>query len=244
MIQQVEMVSIQEIKDFTAKLLEECKKRIVADGHIPRICYVFSSADKVPDSNEAMKAIPLDEKSNKDPNACAITLIDLQPDENGLVNMLRILNPRFSEAYPELAELGKKMGVDEDAIPRHVLNAFFVATGGKENDIIAAYMKLMIKKMDAYAYVHQSETWAVSMSHEEDRKNFSRDLSKDPRSEEAICVSMETFEYTEMHTVRFHRTERNTGQVTGFEETQSLRTGDGNEIRGRLHGILRPMPRN
>lgn len=250
-MQIVELVSVETVKDFAADLVKNARETLLEKGWLPRLCWVFTTADKVPDSNGFLEMHHLPNPQNtkapenvKDPNATAITILDLNPNDSGLVGMLTALDPKFGEVLPEFLTMGKMMGVDPERIPRHLVNAWCTATNNRPQDITSIYMKHMIKKMEAYAYIHQSESYFKEYNNEKDAKHHG-DLSQDLTSREGFVVSLETHSYAQITTVLFTRTERDKGKVVSFDEPKTMSTDEkGATIGGRLHGILREMPRN
>src|SRR5512144_1861725 len=107
-MQIVELVSVEMVKDFAATLVNNAKETLLEKGWLPRLCWVFTTADKVPQSTGylEMHHVPSPEgtespENPRDPNSTAVTILDLNPNDNGHVGMLAAIDPKFGEILPE-----------------------------------------------------------------------------------------------------------------------------------------------
>ncbi len=115
--------------------------------------------------------------------------------------------------------------------------------------ILADYMRHWVLTLSAYAYVHQADAWTVSgmseksASGKEVRDRYAKDLADEPAAKEALIIGLETHSYAESISVPYEREKRGTGKVVRFLEHQVIDSTTA-EVRGRLTGILRSLPRN
>jgi hypothetical protein len=195
-----------------------------------------------------------------DPKAClrdgqddSITalIIDLTMTWKRLYHAVLNVFPQTRSVLPQMIALGAAIDVD-DAYMR-VMRAFLTTTELDEKDVIAATLRQICDKVDAFASIFHSEAWLrrveSSESAAEIRKNAPKSLGQDMKSVEIVMSTMETYDFTRMLTVPVQRSvsknpnKRDEGKVLGFGDlTESLDTPkDTNVIDGRMTRFLKPL---
>jgi hypothetical protein len=221
--------SLDEVKRFARELVEESKEDLLRSGRIWRRCYLFAPAPDAPGS--------------------AMIVLDLDADAEGLLTLLSATDPRFASVLPQLEAAAIAARIPKKEAATRTLNVVLRTLHLDERTIVARYMRHMILKFGAYAYVHVADTWVARAAFEGEseaagvRERFAKDLSRDPRAREAIVVGLETHRYQEMTTVEYRRTERGTGKVELFLEPETL-SSDTGKVGGELFDILKPIPLN
>ena len=242
---EVELVPVEEVKNFAQHIVEESKKSLLEKGYLARVLWLFSTADKLPDS-KWIETHNLPSENNPPPGkpkdeTTMILAVDMSPGAEGLLGMLLVLFPKFEDdlaflrsvAPPHLTEGQKSMAI---------LKGFMQVSGMNDGDILARYMAYMVKKVGAYAYVHQAETWWVEAKSDEERKKLPKSLAEYDGRREAIGILWETYDQGEMISIPFLREGGKVGEgkITEFLEP---RISKGNEAQGRLVNLLRKTPR-
>jgi hypothetical protein len=154
--------------------------------------------------------------------------------------------PKTRDVLPQLLMFGQAMGVDPDAAYMHVMRPFLAHTGLDEKDVVAATMRQICEKVEAFACIFQSEAWQRSY---EERADIPDDLSEDAQSVEVVISSMETHDFARMITVPIqrkrprHTKERDAGKIVGFGDAIECvdSAGDKNVLQGRLVRFLKPL---
>lgn len=122
-----------------------------------------------------------------------------------------------------------------------VMRPFLRVAQMDEKDVIAATMRQICDKVDAFASIFHSEAWMrVADSPETIERAREHGLSQDAASVEVVVSSMETHSFTRMILVPIHREPSQTrdgGKVTGFGEPR-----ENSGFEGRLTGFLKPLP--
>ena len=141
-----------------------------------------------------------------------------------------MLNEEGRERMAILYSVGKQAGLPDQDFEKHTLNALKKVLGIDETQIFRAHLLDIIKKTQALGSIFISETY-VSFRHvpagsspQEEAKSFKGRPSEDPNSREAIVVSLECDMLLRTVMIPFTRTERDVGEVTGFDEPQEMRS--------------------
>jgi hypothetical protein len=123
-----------------------------------------------------------------------------------------------------------------------------------EKDVVAATMRQICDKVDAFASIFPSEAWLRILDRSDETidvyKNAPGGLGQDKKSVEVIVSSMDTYGLARMITVPIHRepstdpSRRDAGKVFGFgPPIESLATPDDNYVlEGRMVRFLKPLP--
>ena len=181
-------------------------------------------------------------------DAVATLIIDLAMDWKRLYHAVLNVFPQTQATLPGLIAMGKEIAVDDPYM--RVMRAFLTATEMDEKDVVAATMKQICGKVDAFACIHHSEAWIRRVEASETREQIRADapggLGQDAKAVEIVLSAMETYDYARMLTAPIQRAPSKTrdgGKVLGFGElTESLDTPDNTTVlQGRLARFLKPL---
>ena len=191
-----------------------------------------------------------------DPKACvrdtkddtiATLILDLLMDPKRLYHTVLNVFPQTRDVLPQMIALAKAVGVDDPY--KRTMRPFLRATQLDEKDIIAAAMRQVCEKVDAFASIMQSEAWMRVVEPTEDRNKIAEDLGDDQKSIEVIISSMETHDFVRMITIPVQRrapegsAKRDEGPVVGFGDPHVGidSPSDTNVLEGRLVRFLKPL---
>ena len=176
----------------------------------------------------------------------AVLVVDLSTDPKKLYHAALNVFPQLRDVLPELLEMGRSMGVDD--VYLRTMRPFMKVTGMEDKDIIAATMRHICDKADAFASIMQSEAWIRAI--EPDKvDDLPRHFKDDPKSVEVLISAMETYEFARMLTLPIHRKaskpneKRDAGTITGFGDLDDHvdTTDPEGRIEGRLVRFLKPL---
>lgn len=240
-----------DLKGMQDNFLETSKAVLLEDGsHFRPLGFVITKPEHIErlfksgwgveflGSRAATLGVRDDEKT-------AAIIIDLAMDWKRLYHAVLNVFPRTRDMLPGMITLGKSMGVDD--VYKHTMRPFMQVTKLDEKDVIAAVMRQVCDKVEAFASIFHSEAWQRSIepseTAEEIYKNAPKSLGQDAKSVEVLISSMETRDFTRMLIVPVQREvspsseQRDGGKVLGFgERTECLE-----EIEGRMTGFLKPL---
>jgi hypothetical protein len=228
-------------------LLEECRLRPVGF-----IVTLHKHVDKLFESGWGIEFIdPKAWMRDVQDDNVATLIIDLMMDWKRLYHAVLNVFPQTRDVLPQMLALGESVGVDD--VYKRTMRPFLKATQLDEKDVIAATLRQICDKVDAFASILHSEAWLRVVESTETvekiRENAPKSLGQDKKSVEIVMSAMETYDFTRMLAVPIHREpsknprERDEGKVIGFGElTEGLDTpGDTNVIEGRLARFLKPL---
>lgn len=191
-----------------------------------------------------------------DPKACvrdtkddtiATLILDLLMDPKRLYHAVLNVFPQTRDVLPQLIAIGEAAKVDDPY--KRVMRPFLHVTKLDEKDIVAAVMRQVCEKVDAFASIMQSEAWLRVVDSTEDRNKIPDRLGDDQKSTEVIISTMETHDFVRMVTIPIQRqategsAKRDEGPVVGFGAPDELIDGpnDAHELKGRLVRFLKPL---
>lgn len=235
-------IPTEEVKAFAYHILEKCKTRLLEEGFMPRACWAFTTADKVPENpaggtefhrleHNVPAGTPLDQTN-------AIIVIDLHDTPSSLITMVTTIEPKVLPIIELLRAAGPKFGLDQSRADHHMARALMQVLDADAGDIVAKYLKTMLTRLEAYAIVHMSEVWTILESKKK-RSELPRSLADAPESIEALAVMWQTADEPGEHiSIPFFREggEKGKGKITGFGE---MKVGNNAEASGRLMNLLR-----
>lgn len=248
-VKEVEVISIDEVKEFAKDLLEKCKKVMKENSRLPRLAYLFIAG---PASTESHADTGLTMVTVRNPKEAevGVFLLDLDANYEQLVSMIAETEPKFRKLLPELRRLAHSTDMKDDQVAHHVVRAWTHMTGMREHTIVTAYMRAMIKRLKPYAVVMQPDAYTLEPPAGVDplewRKKCHKNLADEPSAKEAISISLETNKYRWLANVIYKRDPPKTGKVISFEEPRIMASDspDTAELGGHVFGALHDFPMN
>lgn len=230
--------------------LEGSKKILLKRRHIGPVGFVITyhkHLEKLFESGYGIEFIDPKEcvRDEKD-DAVAALIIDLGMNWKKLYHAVLNVFPKTQSILPTLLALGAQMIEGGDPYKR-LMEPFLKATQLDEKDIIAATMRQICDKAEAFASIFHSEAWQRSVGPDEKREDVAADLGTDDKSIEVLISTMETHSFARMITVPVHREsskkKRDGGKVEGFGEPIELidRPDSNDKLEGRMVRFLKPQ---
>lgn len=246
-----------DLKRLQDNFLGTAKAILLDDRHLHMMGFVVTlrkHVDKLFESGYGLEFLdPKDclREGSGDGDEVATLIVDLPTDYKKLYHAVMNVFPQTKDVLPRMIELGKSIGV-EDAYTS-AMNAFLRSTQLEEKDIVAAVMRQICDKVDAFASIMQSEAWmrivdSSKESVDDVYKNAPGGLKNDAKSVEVIVSSMETHDFARMLAVPIQRKpskkQRGGGKVLGFGKPhETVDTPDNTQVlQGRLMRFLKPLP--
>lgn len=177
----------------------------------------------------------------------ATLILDLLMDWKRMYHAVVTVFPQTRAVLAPMIKLAETIVVDDPYM--RVMRPFLAQTQMNEKDVIAATMRHVCAKVDAFASIFQSEAWMRTLDlKKESRADVPQKLAEDAKSIEAVISSMETYDFARMITVPIQREgsvnqKRDAGKVVGFGDlVETLDTFDNkNKVDGRLTCFLKPL---
>ena len=176
----------------------------------------------------------------------ATLVIDLLMDWKNLYHAVVTVFPETKDVLSPMITLAETIAVDDPYM--RVMRPFLAQTQMDEKDVIAATMRHVCEKVDAYASIFQSEAWMRVVNLDKEREaDVPQSLGDDAKSIEIVISSMETYGFTRMLTLPIQREggkkKSDAGKVVGFGDlVEGLDTPDNtNVVDGRLMHFLKPL---
>lgn len=177
-------------------------------------------------------------------------VLDLLMDWKRLYHAVLKLFPQTRDMLPGMVALAEKVRVDDPY--KRVMRPFMAHTKLDEKDVIAATLRHVCNKVDAFACIMQCEAWIREVAPDENIDQIPDSLGDDAKSVEVVYSSMETYDFARMITAPLHRKkasgaqqpqQRDEGAVLGFGTlTEHLDTQeDTNVLVGRFVRFLKPL---
>lgn len=234
--EEVTKTVLEEIQKFAQIILEKAKENLIQDGFLQRVCFLF--CDEKNANIEGATRIEQIYPRSADPSTAeqvvGVVVLDLSPNDWGLLDMISQSSEGAKEAIATGVNISQAFGVSDKDTAKQLLDTFKNVFDVSPQDIIAKYIRHMVKKTQAYGLIHVSEGWALLDATE--RK--SKSLAEDPNSVEVIMLNVQAKGFQSLTTVVFERTERDTGKVVGFKEPKVSTSRDGTELAGRLANLI------
>lgn len=245
-----------DLKRAQDGFLKTSKKILLEDGRLRPVGFVITlhkHVDKLFESGWGLEFI--------DPKACvrdagddtiATLILDLAMDYKRLYHAILNVFPKTRDVLPQVLKLGEMVKVDDPY--KHVMRPFLQHMQMDEKDVVAATMRHVCDKIDAFACVMQSEAWMRAVSPTENVDQIYKDspegLGQDKKSIEVVASSMETYDFARMLIVPIRRApskvskKRDGGKILGFgDQTEAIDSPDNNNVlQGRLMRFLKPLP--
>jgi len=238
-----------DLKRMQDNFLETSKKILLDEGRLRPVGFVvtlYKHVDKLFESGWGVEF--LDPKAwmrDAQNDSVATLIVDLAMDWKRLYHAVLRVFPQTQTILPGLLAMGQEINVD-DAHMR-VMRAFMDATQLDAKDVVAATMRQICDKADAFASILHTEAWMRAVQSSESVEELSKKgLGQDKQSVEILMSVMETYDITRALMVPIHREPSKTrdgGKVLGFgSPTQSLSApGDSNAMEGRMARFLKPL---
>lgn len=242
-----------DLKRLQDNLLEGAKRILRDSNRLQPIGFVVTlhkHVEKLLESGWGIEFI--------DPKACLrdaqddsiVTLIlDLAMDYKKLYHAVLNVFPQTRDVLPPLITIAEMMHIDDPYMV--TMRPFLERTRLHQKDIIAATMRHVCDKLDAFACIMQSEAWIRTIDAKEDAEKVmatadAKGLGQDTKSIEVIYSSMETYDFARMITVPIHRRpgkNRDDGKLRGFgQPTEVIDRPDSDyALKGRMARFLKPL---
>lgn len=140
------------------------------------------------------------------------------------------------------AVLMKHPSFDEKKMHRIMVKGTLEANGFVEADLIAIYIREMLKKTNALAYVKQDDSWHLQLKDDEERADHPVSLADDPSAQECILSIMEWAGGMRVITQPYVRrgNRRGGGKVKSFTEPliKKISREEPDEYSGRFAWML------
>jgi hypothetical protein len=230
------LMTTEDVKQSATEALEMGKKILLEEGHVTRHACLFTLPGAEQKLPENMK-IEMEERTTKNAGVpkeelSLCVILDLDPTSQDALGIITELYPDMKPLLGLLFTIGEKIVPDVEKRKAHLAESWMEANKVRPHELVGIFFKHMLKKLEAYAYVHVSETWHISTPTKERDHKY---LEDDPNADEALMVTWETKDGGEMMIVPFTREERNKGKVMGFGE---LKVFPMSETGGRLSSLL------
>ena len=244
-----------DLKRMQDGFIERSKKLLQEHGHMRPMGFVVTMhkhVDKLVESGWGLKFIdPKTARVRDDQDDRLATLIvDLSMSWEKLYHAVLTVFPKTQHVLPELLTMAEKINIDDPYM--RLMRPFLSANQLDEKDVMAATMRQLCDKVDAFASIFHSEAWMRAADSSKETvddiyENAPKGLEHDEKSVEIIVSSMETYDFARMVTVPILRKpskkRRDGGTVTGFgEPTQMIDSPDNrNKLEGRMVRFLKPL---
>lgn len=231
-----ELLTAEAVKRSALHSLELGKQVLLEEGAVPRHACLYT----VPG---AMKKLPKNVKIETefkppgtedipDEKLGSCVILDLEPSTPDLMGIIIELFPHMEALFGMLDSIGTQFYPDEETRRGRMVEIWLRSNNIRPPELIGSFFKHMIKKLEAYAFVHTSETWHVSTPTKERKYQY---LEDDPNASEALMVNWETKDDGELLILPFTREARGEGKVLSFGE---LKTCPMELTEGRLSSLL------
>ena len=236
----------EDLKRVQDHFLEGAKKLLLEHGRLRPVGFVITlhkNVEKLFESGYGIEFIDPAACVRADGDATTTLVIDLLMDWKRLYHAVVTVFPQTKGVLSPMITLAETMAVDDPYM--RVMRPFLAQTRMDEKDVIAATMRHVCEKVDAYASIFQSEAWMRVVGAEENEADVSQNLGADAKSIEAVISSMETYDFARMLTVPIQREgskkKRDASKVVGFGDlAEGLDTLDNtNVVDGRLTRFLK-----
>ena len=244
-----------DLKRLQDHFLEGAKKILLEHGKLRPVGFVVTlhkHVDKLFENGYGIEFLDPKECVRAAPDDSVATLIiDLSMNWKRLYHAVLSLSPQARDVLPAMVEMGKSIDIDDPYM--RVMRAFMKATQLEEKDIVAATMRQICDKVEAFASIFQSEAWQRIVAESSETvdqiyENAPEGLGQDPKSTEIVVSSMETYEFARMIALPIQRepsktADREEGKILGFG-TQAVHetvVGDKNVLDGRMVRFLKPL---
>lgn len=241
----------EALKRLQDHFLDNGKALLLEHGHVQMIGFVITlhkHVEKLFESGYGVEFLdPKECLRDAQDDSVAVLIVNLAMDYKRLYHAVLNVFPKTRDVLPQLLALGHAVDVDDPYM--RVMRPFMAHTQLDERDVVAATMRQICDKIEAFACIFQSEAWQRTGSYSE-REEIPDSLADDAKAIEVIISSMETYEFTRMLTVPVHREpappdaeRRDAGAITGFgQPLECLDTPeDTNRLEGRLVRFLKPL---
>jgi hypothetical protein len=239
-----------DFKRLQDHLLEHSKKAVLEHGHVGPMGFIITHVQNIDNLFESGYGVEfIDPKTafvhDETDNTIVTLTIDLGMSWKKLYHAVLTVFPETQNTLPGLLTLGTEIKVDDPH--KHLMRAFLSATELDTRDVIAAMMRQICDKTDAFASIFHSEAWQRAGEPGEARDTIPEDLGTDEKSIEVLISSMETYSFARMVTVPVLRAaskgRRDSGKVQGFGESVEMidRPENDNVLEGRLIRFLKPQ---
>ena len=239
-----------DLKRVQDHFLEGAKTLLLERGRLRPVGFVITlhkHVDKLFESGWGIEFIdPKTACVRGDGDDTSTLVLDLLMDWKRIYHAVVTVFPQTKDVLTPMIALAETIAVDDPY--KRVMRPFLAHTRMDEKDVIAATMRHVCEKVDAYASIFQSEAWLrVVDLDKESEADVPQNLGDDAKSIEAVISSMETYDFARVLTLPIQRggleKKRDAGKVVGFGDlTESLDTLDNtNVVDGRLTRFLKPL---
>jgi hypothetical protein len=247
-------VNGDDLKRLQDDFLAGSKKILLETGHMRPVGFVVTlrkHVDRLIESGWGLEFIDpkIARVRDAQDDEIAALIVDLSMNWRKLYHAVLTVFPQTRSTLPNLLAIGIAANVDDPYM--RLMRPFMSATQLEDKDVMAATMRQICDKVDAFASIFNSEAWTrvvkTREAIDEVYKNAAGSLGNDKESVEVVISSMETYDFTRMITVPILRKPskkaRDAGKITGFGElTEGIARPDNNNvIEGRLARFLKPL---
>lgn len=241
----------EDLKRMQDGFLEGSKELLLDSGHMRPMGFIVTlpeHVDKLVESGWGLEFI--NPKTAHDDPKTATIIVDLSMSWKKLFHAASTVFPKAQSVLAQLLAMGREINVDDPYM--RVMRPFMAHNRLDEKDVMAAVMRHICDKVDAFASIFNSEAWLRMINPKQESvddvyENAPKGLGHDAKSVEIIVSTMETRDFSRMVTVPILRKpskkKRDGGKVTGFgEPTQMIDSPDDREkLEGRLTRFLKPL---
>jgi hypothetical protein len=246
-------VNGDDLKRMQDDFIEKSKKLLLEHGHMRPMGFIVTLSkhlDKRVESGWGLAFIAPKTASIRDDrdDQFATIVIDLSMNWEKLYHAVLAVFPKTQNVLPELLRMAEEIKVDDPYM--RLMRPFMSANRLDEKDVVAAVMRQICDKVDAFASIFHSEAWLRAADSSKETiddiyKNAPNGLEHDQKSVEIIVSTMETHVFARMVTVPILRKpskkKRDGGKVIGFGEPTQMIDSPDNKLEGRMARFLKPL---
>ncbi len=234
--------------------LEVAKRLLLEEGFVVPIGFVFTRRDQVDNllgngwGIEFIKPKQIFTYERMKGSEVVGLGLDFAMDWERMYHALIRVLPKYRPYLEPFIQLAKEKKLDDPYM--RTMRPFMEVSKMDEKDIIAATMKSICERVEAFGAMHVSEAYIVQVTDPKDRDKMADDLADEPTSTEVVMCSLETHEFIRMVTIPIKREasqpgkRRDSGKPIGFGEPQEHiyhYDEPGSKVEGRLSRFLSPL---
>jgi len=242
--------TVKFLEEWQDGLIEMARARLRAKGEIVPIVWMLTYAELVPEDLRA-QCQPLGKGSLwSDAERFAVLVLPISHNAREVSEMLYALGDEEARAMLDtLKQLSKTVpGMTPTKFRELVVKAACEAQGWDVKDVVAAYIRHMLERSGAVAYVKNMDGWTAhtqespGTSAQDARAKLAPSLEDEPAASEAVISLLEHAEGVRMVLHPYQRRQRNTGKVKSWGDRRVTFTPRGSDdLSGRFMWML-PVP--
>lgn len=243
-----------DLKHMQDGFLDAAKKILRMDMRLRPVGFVVTMhkhLDKLAETGWGVEFLDFGSRMSDDhDDAYAVLILDMAMDWKRQYHAVVSLMPEAVTTLEPLLKLAEKLRVDDPHM--RVMRPFLAHVQMDTKDVVAATMRHVCDKVDAFACVMQHEAWLRVVGPTEDAAQVKAaaagGLGGDAKAVEVIASALETHDFARTVTVPIRREpsdRRDGGKVLDFgEPMEAVVTPDDprNKVGGRYAHLLKPLP--